>query len=100
MESKMQNRNKKAECDVCNKLMRSDHLKRHKQTHQDLLSLPDNENELKTRQEIKSKEKKLQKYCYSAKKMRPELITLFSLSQCHTKSAKTVEEYEINRNRK
>ena len=62
MESK--NRNKKAECDVCNKLMRSDHLKRHKQTHQDLLSLPDNEikNELKARQEIKSKEKKLRKY--------------------------------------
>ena len=62
MESK--NRNKKAECDVCNKLMRSDHLKRHKQTHQDLLSLPDNEikNELKARQEIKSKEKELKKY--------------------------------------
>ena len=58
MESK--NRNKKAECDVCNKLMRSDHLKRHKQTHQDLLSLPDNEikNELKARQEIKKKSRR------------------------------------------
>ena len=32
MESKMKNRNK-AECGVCNKLMRSDHLKRHHQTH-------------------------------------------------------------------
>ena len=51
MESKMQNRNRKAECDVCHKLMRSDNLKRHKQTHRDLLSFPDNEfkNELETR---------------------------------------------------
>ena len=64
MESKMQNRNRKAECDVCNKLMRSDNLKRHKQTHKDLLSLPDNEikNELKARQEIKKKqEEKIRK---------------------------------------
>ena len=55
MEPKMQNRNKKVECDVCSKIMRSDHLKRHKQIHRDLLSLPDNEikNELETRQEIK-----------------------------------------------
>ena len=60
----MQNRNRKAECDVCHKLMRSDNLKRHKQTHRDLLSLPDNEfkNELETRQEIKKKqEEKIQK---------------------------------------
>ena len=64
MESKMQNRNRKAACDVCNKLMRSDHLKRHKQTHKDLLSLPDNEikNELKARQEIKKRqEEKIRK---------------------------------------
>ena len=63
MESKMQNRNRKAECDVCNKLLRSDNLKRHKQTHRDLLSLPDNEfkNELESRQEIKKKrEEKIQ----------------------------------------
>ena len=32
MESKMQNRNK-TECGVCNKWMRSDHLKRHHQSH-------------------------------------------------------------------
>ena len=60
----MQNRNKKVECDVCSKIMRSDHLKRHKQTHRDLLSLPDNEikNELETRQEIKKKrEERIQK---------------------------------------
>ena len=60
----MQNRNKKVECDVCSKIMRSDHLKRHKQIHRDLLSLPDNEikNELETRQEIKKKrEEKIQK---------------------------------------
>ena len=58
MESKMQNRNRKAECDVCNMLMRSDNLKRHKQTHRDLLSLPDNEfkNELETRQDIKKRQ--------------------------------------------
>ena len=37
------NRNRKAECDVCGKPMRSDNLKRHKLTHKDLLSLPDNE---------------------------------------------------------
>ena len=51
MEPTMQNRNKKVECDVCSKIMRSDHLKRHKQTHRDLLLLPDNEikNELETR---------------------------------------------------
>ena len=64
MESKMQDRHKKVECDVCSKLMRSDNLKRHKQTHRDLLSLPVNEikNELETRQEIKKKrEEKIQK---------------------------------------
>ena len=38
--------------------MRSDNLKRHKQTHRDLLSVSDNEfkNELETRQEIKKKQ--------------------------------------------
>ena len=33
MESKTQNRNRQVECDVCNKWMRSDHLKRHHQSH-------------------------------------------------------------------
>ena len=64
MGPKRQDRHKKVECDVCNKLMRSDHLKRHKQTHRDLLSLPVNEikNELETRQEIKKKqEERIQK---------------------------------------
>ena len=32
----MQERHRKVECDVCNKLMRSDTLKRHKETHKDL----------------------------------------------------------------
>ena len=44
--------------------MRSDHLKRHKETHKDLLSLHDDEikEELKTQQEIKKKQKeKLQR---------------------------------------
>ena len=60
----MQNRNRKAACDVCGKPMRSDNLKRHKQTHRDLLALSDNEikNELKVRQEIKERqEKKIRK---------------------------------------
>ena len=60
----MNNRNRNAECDVCGKLMRSDNLTRHKQTHKDLLSLPDDEikNELVTRQEIKKKqEEKIQR---------------------------------------
>ena len=60
MESKMQDRHGKVECDVCSKLMRSDNLTRHKQTHKDLLllSLSDNEikNELETRQEVKKKQ--------------------------------------------
>ena len=57
MESKTQSRHRKAECNVRGKLMRSDHLKRHKQTHKDLLSLTDDEikNELQARQEIKEK---------------------------------------------
>ena len=64
MGPKRQDRHKKVECDVCNKLTRSDHLKRHKQTHRDLLALSDNEikNELKARQEIKKKqEEKIRK---------------------------------------
>ena len=54
----MQDRHKTVVCDMCNKSMRSNNLKRHKQTHKDLLSLPDNEikNELETRQEIKKKQ--------------------------------------------
>ena len=61
---KMQDRHKQVECDVCGKPMRYDTLKRHKKTHKDLLSLPDNEikDELKSRQEIKKKqEEKIQK---------------------------------------
>ena len=64
MESKTQSRHRKAECNVCGKLMRSDHLKRHKQTHKDLLPLTDDEikNELQARQEIKEKrDEKIQK---------------------------------------
>ena len=53
----MQNRNKKVECDVCLKRMRSDHLIRHKLTHKDLLSLPDQIRvELEARQAIKEKQ--------------------------------------------
>ena len=60
----MQDRHRQVECDVCSKPMRSDNLKRHKETHKDLLSLPDNEikDELKSRQEIKKRhEEKIQK---------------------------------------
>ena len=60
----MQNRNKTIKCDVCYKFMRSDNLKRHKETHKNLLSLHDDEikEELKTRQEIKKKQaEKLQR---------------------------------------
>ena len=60
----MQNRNRRFECDVCNKPMRSDTLKRHKKIHKDLLSHPDNgiKDELKSRQEFKKKqEEKIQK---------------------------------------
>ena len=44
-------------CTICDKPMKSDNLKRHKKTHKDLLSLPDDEikNELQTRQELKKK---------------------------------------------
>ena len=54
----MQNRNKKVECDVCLKRMRSDHLIRHKLTHKDLLSLPEDQIrvELEARQAIKEKQ--------------------------------------------
>ena len=57
------NRNRRVECDVCRKSMRSDHLKRHKQTHKDLLALPDNEikKELEKRQEKIRKLGKLRK---------------------------------------
>ena len=58
------NRNRRVECDVCGKPMRSDNLKRHKQTHKDLLALPDNEikKELEKRQEFKKKrEEKIRK---------------------------------------
>ena len=45
MKPKIKNRNKEAQCDICNKIMRSDNLKRHKQTHKDLLSLPESDME-------------------------------------------------------
>ena len=64
MESKTQNRHRKVECDVCSKRMRSDHLKRHKKIHKDLLSIPDDKlkAELKRRQKIKKQqEEKIQK---------------------------------------
>ena len=64
MEAKIHDRHRKVECDVCNKRMRSDHLKRHKKIHKYLLSLPDNDikDELKSRQEFKKKqEEKIQK---------------------------------------
>ena len=57
-------------CTICDKPMRSDNLKRHKQIHKDLLSLPDDEikNELKSRQKIKKKkEEKIQKVVEIAK---------------------------------
>ena len=60
----MEDRHKTVVCNICDKPMRSNHLKRHKQTHKDLLSLPDNEikDELKNRQEIKKKqEEKIQR---------------------------------------
>ena len=58
MDLKMQNRHRQVECDVCSKPMRSNNSKRHKKTHKDLLSLPDNEikDELKSRQESKKKQ--------------------------------------------
>ena len=37
------NRHKMLICDICGKSMRSDHLKRHRLIHNDLLSLPDHE---------------------------------------------------------
>ena len=39
---KSKNRHRRVECDVCNKQMRSDHLKRHRQVHnKHVLSVPD-----------------------------------------------------------
>ena len=56
------NRNKVVVCDVCEKSMRSDHLKRHRLIHKDLLSLPDHEikEELRIRQEIKKEKERKQ----------------------------------------
>ena len=65
MESKTQDRHRKVECDVCNKPMRYDRLKRHKKTHKDSLLVSDSEikDELENRQEIRKKqeEEKIQK---------------------------------------
>ena len=54
----MQDRHRQIECDVCYRPMRDDNLHRHKKTHKDLLSLPDNEikDELELRQEFKKKQ--------------------------------------------
>ena len=60
----MQDRHRQIECDVCYRPMRSNNLHRHKKTHKDLLSLPDNEikDELQSREEFKKKrEEKIQK---------------------------------------
>ena len=60
----MQDRHRQIECDVCYRPMRSDNLHRHKKTHKDLLSLPDNEikDELQSREEFKKmREEKIQK---------------------------------------
>ena len=75
------NRNRRVECDVCGKPMRSDHLKRHKQTHKDLLALPDNEikKEL-VRPYVKAAYTKLT-LCASSNK-RNEGICHVSSSQC------------------
>ena len=58
MNQKRQNRNKNAECDACGRSIRSDTVKRYKQIHNDLVSLPDNHvrEELKARQEKKKQE--------------------------------------------
>ena len=78
MEAKIQDRHRKVECDVCNKRMRSDHLKRHKKIHKDLLSHPDNgiKDELKSRQEFKKKqEEKIQKVAKIARENELETMT-------------------------
>ena len=50
--------------------MKSDNSKRHKETHKDLLSLPDNEikDELKSRQEFKKNKKKIYKKLWKLQK--------------------------------
>ena len=81
IQSKMPNRNRKVECDVCNKLMRSDTLKRHKKIHKDLLSHPDNgiKDELKSRQEFKKKqEEKIQKVVKIARENNSATMTASS----------------------
>ena len=37
------NRNKKVQCKVCGRCIRSDHMKRHSWTHQDILTMPEDE---------------------------------------------------------
>ena len=61
MESKIQDRHRQVDCDVYDKPMRSNNLKRHKKTHKDLLSLPDSEikDELKSRQEKEKAQRKV-----------------------------------------
>ena len=81
MEAKIQDRHRKVECDVCNKRMRSDHLKRHKKIHKDLLSHPDNgiKDELKSRQEFKKKqEEKIQKVVKIARENNSATMTASS----------------------
>ena len=76
------NRNRRVECDVCGKPMRSDNLKRHKQTHKDLLALPDNEikKELEKRQEFKKKrEEKIRKLEKLRKRMAWQFLKKLSV---------------------
>ena len=56
------NRNKEVVCNICGKSMRSDHLKRHRLIHKDLLSLPDHEikEELRIRHAVKKEKERKQ----------------------------------------
>ena len=69
LQSKMQDLHRQVECNVCNKSMRSNNLKRHKNTHKDLLSLPDNEikDKLKSWQELKKKQEERYKKSWICK---------------------------------
>ena len=86
MGPKRQDRHKKVECDVCNKLMRSDHLKRHKQTHRDLLSLPVNEIS-KMNQKRDKKSRKSRKKGYKKLRKLQKRITQQSQTKLPAESA-------------
>merc|ERR1711895_378553 len=58
------NRNKKLQCKVCGRCVRSDHMKRHARTHQDILTMSEDEarEELRRRNEsFLEREEKIQK---------------------------------------